>query len=170
MKIRQANLTDLEAITAIYNSAIPGRMATADLVPVTLESRKKWFAEHSPARPIWVAEDDGVVMGWLSLQAIYNRPAYHATAEVSLYISEAYRRRGVGRQLLEYAVNQCPRLQIRNLLALIFGHNQASIALVEQVGFQRWGLLPGVTELDGVERDVVIYGLKLPHAAERERA
>lgn len=161
MIIREAVLDDLEAITAIYNSAILERIASADLEPVSLENRKKWLEEHSPSRPVLVAEKNGTIMGWVSLQPVHDRPAYRFTAELSLYIDKAYRRQNLGKRLLSYVIEQCPRLQIRNLLALIYGHNHASIVLVERFGFERWGVLPGVTELDGVERDVVIYGLKL---------
>jgi phosphinothricin acetyltransferase len=54
--IRDASEADLPAIVAIYNAAIPGRMATADTEPVSVESRRAWFAEHAPdSRPLWVA-------------------------------------------------------------------------------------------------------------------
>jgi len=57
MLIRDANVDDLPAIVAIYNAAIPGRMATADLEPLSVESRRQWFNEHLPgSRPLWVVE------------------------------------------------------------------------------------------------------------------
>ena len=58
--IRHATQADLAAIVAIYNASIPGRLATADTAPVTVDSRREWFAAFDPAsRPIWVAEDRG---------------------------------------------------------------------------------------------------------------
>ena len=47
------------------------------------------------------------------------------------------------------------------LIGFIFGHNEPSLALFERFGFSRWGELPRVTILDGVERDVVIVGLRV---------
>ncbi len=47
------------------------------------------------------------------------------------------------------------------LVGLILGHNTASLQLFGRLGFQRWGLLPRVTRLDGVERDIVIVGRHL---------
>jgi len=166
MIVRDATERDLPAIVSIYNATIPDRMATADTVQVSIESRVGWFRAHTPAaRPIWVADSDGRVAGWLSLQSFYGRPAYHRTAEVSVYVAEGHRHRGLGRQLLGEAVRRGPALGLATLLGFVFGHNQPSLALFELLGFQRWGVLPGVAELHGVERDLVIVGRRLPDQA-----
>jgi len=158
--IRHAQPTDLPEIVAIYNAAIPDRMATADTEPVTVASREGWFREVDPTRrPLWVsAGDDSAIHGWLSLRSFYGRPAYAATVEVGVYVDPAARGRGVARGLLRHALGAAPGLGIRTLLAFVFGHNAPSLALFGGVGFVRWGLLPGVAELDGVERDLVILG------------
>jgi L-amino acid N-acyltransferase YncA len=86
--IRDATEDDLPTILAIYNAAIPGRMATADTEPVTVDHRLAWFREHtSTHRPLWVALRDEAIVGWPSFQAFFGRPAYHATAEVSVYVA-----------------------------------------------------------------------------------
>ena len=166
MTIRDATEADLPAIVAIYNAAIPGRTATADTQPVTVESRRDWFYEHNPnARPLWVAVENDAIAGWLSFQSFYGRPAYHATAEVSVYVAPNWRRKGIGNALLAKAVAQAPRLGLKNLLGFIFAHNDASLRLFEKFGFQRWGVLPRVAELDGVERDLIIVGRGLINEA-----
>lgn len=162
MTIRHATETDLSAIVAIYNAAIPSRMATADLEPVSVASRVAWFGGRSPSkRPIWVIEKQGVVAGWLSFQSFYGRPAYHTTAEISIYIAPAYHQRGLGQQLLAQAIQQSPSLGLNTLLGLIFAHNQPSLKLFEKFSFQSWGYLPKVAQLDGIERDLVIMGLRI---------
>jgi len=162
MTIRNATETDLPAIVAIYNSAVPSRMATADLEPVSVDSRFFWFYEHMPSyRPIWVMEIDGVLVGWLSFQSFYGRPAYQSTAEISIYVAPTHHRRGVGRQLLSQAICEGPSFGLKTLVSFIFGHNQPSLQLFERLGFQRWGYLPQVAELDGVERDLVILGYRV---------
>jgi phosphinothricin acetyltransferase len=162
MTIRDATEDDLPAIVAIYNASIPSRTATADTEPISIKSRRDWFREHDPERrPLWVAVEDEVVAGWLSFQSFYGRPAYHATAEISVYVSPALQRKGIGRKLLARAVERARRLGLKTLLGFIFGHNEASLRLFESFGFQRWGVLPRVAELDGIERDLIILGRRI---------
>ena len=159
MRIRDATLSDLAAMVAIYNSTIPSRMVTADTTAVSVESRQKWFQEHTPERrPLWVAEENGEVAGWLSYSSFYGRPAYEGTCELSVYISDKHRRRGLGRELVNRAIAHAPAIGVTTLLGFIFGHNEASLRLFESLGFERWGNLPRVAVLDGVERDLVIVG------------
>ncbi|MED4968873.1 N-acetyltransferase [Geobacillus sp. NFOSA3] len=160
--IRNANREDLPAIVQIYNETIPTRMVTADLEPVTVESREAWFFAHDPhTRPIWVVELDGHVCAWLSFQSFYGRPAYRHTAEISIYISEAYRGRGIGTQLLQKAIEEAPSLEIKTLLGFIFAHNEPSLRLFARFGFETWGHLPKVAELEGIERDLIIVGKRI---------
>ncbi|MEH2115346.1 GNAT family N-acetyltransferase [Nostoc sp.] len=162
MTIRHATETDLPAIVAIYNAAVPSRMATADLEAVSVESRLPWFKGRSPSqRPLWVIEVDGIIAGWLSFQSFYGRPAYSKTAEISIYIAPNFHRSGLGRQLLGQAINESPSLGIKSLVCFIFAHNQPSLKLFETFGFERWGHLPNIAELDSVERDLVIMGLRI---------
>jgi L-amino acid N-acyltransferase YncA len=157
--LRDAAPADLDAIVAIYNQTIPGRMATADLDPIHPEQRATWLAEHTPGhRPVWVAQSDSAIVGWLSISEFRHRVAYDATAEVSVYVDAGTRRAGVGALLLEQAVARAPALGLDILVGMIFAHNAPSLALFERAGFARWGLLPGVCRLDDRVADVVIVG------------
>jgi len=159
MKIRDAVESDLPAIITIYNAAILTRIATAQLESVTLDDRRNWLKEHSPDRhPFWVLEIDRKIAGWLTLKPFLPRCAYRGTAEVSVYVDEKFRRRGAGRTLLGEAIARAPSLQISAMLGLIFAHNKPSLRLFEQLGFERWGLLPRIAQLDTVERDLTIMG------------
>jgi len=164
MSIRPAERADLPAIVAIYNASIPGRMATADTAPVSVADREGWFAEFDPRRrPLWVWSEapDGMPSAWLSVRSFYGRPAYHATVEVAVYTDPAARRRGRAKALLQHALGAARGLRINTLLAFVFGHNQPSLALFAAHGFVRFGLLPRVAELDGIERDLVILGRRI---------
>ncbi|BAN23148.1 GNAT family N-acetyltransferase [Caballeronia insecticola] len=159
---RDATLDDLPAIVAIYNSTIASRQVTADLDPVTVESRIAWFGAHSPqARPLWVVEQHGEIIAWLSFSDFYGRPAYARTVEVSIYLDERTRGKGLGRKLLREALDRAPSLDVDTVLGFVFGHNEASMKLFAGFGFDIWGTLPRVAVLDGVERDLVILGLRL---------
>ena len=160
--MRVAVEADLPAIVEIYNATVPSRRVTADPEPVPVESRRAWFHEHDPqSRPLRVAEVDGQIVGWLSLEPFRKKPAYRATVEISVYVSEKHRRKGIGRQLLEEAIRRGPELGLKTLTGGIFAHNGPSLKLFEGFGFERWAYFPRVAELDGVERDLIVMGLRL---------
>jgi L-amino acid N-acyltransferase YncA/predicted O-methyltransferase YrrM len=166
MIIRDAVEADLPAIIEICNAAIATRIAAAQFGPVTIEERRNWLSEHSSERyPFWVAEFEGRVVGWLSFKAFLPRCAYSGTAEISVYVDQEFQRRGVARRLLEEAIVRMPSLGISAIVGLIFAHNQPSLKLFERLGFQRWGRLPGIAQLDGVERDLIVVGRHCPARA-----
>jgi phosphinothricin acetyltransferase len=160
--IRAARRDDLPRIVEIYNATIPSREVTADTEPVSVESRIPWFEAHEPRRrPLWVGGHGEAVEGWLSISTFYGRPAYDATAEVSVYVAASGRRNGLGSALLRHALAQAADLGLDNFIAFVFRHNAPSLRLFHRHGFERWGLLPGVAVLDAVPRDVVILGRRL---------
>ncbi len=162
VRYRFAQPEDLEEIVRIYNSTIPSRLVTADLTPVSVESRKEWFQRHtSDKRPLWVVEEQGKIIGWLGFQPFHSRIAYDATAEISLYLDESVRGRGLGRQILDFAWEAAPGLGIETIIGLIFEHNIPSIRLFEKAGYEEWGFLPGVANLDGVKRGLKYFGKKV---------
>jgi L-amino acid N-acyltransferase YncA len=159
IRIRDATEADLPAIVEIHNAAIASSISTAQLDPVTVEGRREWFRAHSPTKyPIWVADLDGAIAGWLSFREFLPRCAYRGTVELSVYVSEQFRRRGVGRKLLQEAIVCGPHLGMHSLIGLIFGHNEPSIALFRVAGFECWGLLPGIARVDQILRDLTIFG------------
>ena len=167
MQIRLAVEADLPAIVEIYNAAIPSRLATADLEPISVESRRAWLRSHGDRYPVWVmtigghdiqSDQNEQIIGWLSLQMFYGRPAYHKTAEVSIYIAPEYQGKGIGKKLLDHAIASCSQLNISKLVGFVFAHNPASLSLFKSFGFEQWGFLPQIAELDGIEQSLVIIG------------
>lgn len=161
---RIATLDDLPSVVAIYNSTIASREVTADTEPVSVESRLAWFHEHTPdRRPLWIIEEEGRtgIVGWISYSNFYGRPAYSGTAEVSIYIDEAWRGQGVGKYALTEAIGFAPQIKVHTLLGFIFGHNQPSLGLFRKFGFETWANFPRVANLDGVERDLIILGKRV---------
>lgn len=159
---RDAQITDLPTIVGIYNSTIAGRMVTADTEPVSVEDRMDWFLAHKVNyRPLWVVEEETHQMiGWISFQSFYGRPAYCHTVEVSIYLSESYRGKGLGRMILKESLHRALPLGMKNFMGFIFSHNLPSVKLFESLGFKQWGLLPAIAEIDGVPMDLKILGLQ----------
>ena len=160
-RTREAKETDLTRIIEIYNATIPSRMVTADTEPVSVKSRK-WFEEHdSQNRPLWVLEtESGEIGAWISLNSFYGRPAYQKTAEMSVYVDEKLRGNGIGTRLAQSMINRCDEYNVTTIVGFVFAHNAPSLALTKKLGFEHWGYLPEVAELDGEKRDLVILGLK----------
>ncbi|MGB3107667.1 GNAT family N-acetyltransferase [Sphingobacterium siyangense] len=163
LKFRDAAQHDLPRIVEIYNSTIASRMVTADTAPVSVTSRQKWFDEHNASkRPLWLIEDENnQILGWVSFQSFYGRPAYDATVEISIYLDEQQRGRGLGKQILQYCIDKAPDLGVHTLLGFIFAHNLPSIALFEKMGFREWANLPNIATLDQEERSLKILGIRI---------
>jgi phosphinothricin acetyltransferase len=160
---RPAAVADLPAIVDIYNAAVAARTSSCDLDPVTVESRRQWFAEAR--HPIWVGHPDnnpGTVTGYLSFEPFLNgRPGYDVTVDLAVYLHPDHQGRGQGRYLLGEAVRHAPALGARNIVTTIFASNEPSRRLFRSYGFEEWGRLPAVAELDGVPKDVVVVGRRL---------
>ncbi len=163
LKFHDAAQHDLPRIVEIYNSTIASRMVTADTAPVSVASRQKWFDEHNASkRPLWLIEDENnQILGWVSFQSFYGRPAYDATVEISIYLDEQQRGRGLGKQILQYCIDKAPDLGVHTLLGFIFAHNLPSIALFEKMGFKEWANLPNIATLDQEERSLKILGIRI---------
>ena len=166
MNIRIAKLEDIGAIIRIYNQAIAAGQKTADIKPVTIDERKKWFSEHTPDKyPIFVAQDKNEIIGYLTISAYRpGREALRYTAEVSYYVHSDHHRRGIASNLLRHAIEMCPSLQIKTLFAILLESNQGSIKLLEKFGFEKWGYMPRVADFDGIEVGHLYYGLRLENA------
>ncbi len=163
MKIRFALLNDLERIIDIYNQAVNAGNATADLNELSSNDRKEWFLEHHKDKyPIYVLDADNKIIGWGSLSPYRKgRGGLKETAEISYYLDYNYHRLGYGKKLIEHMISDCKRLGIKNLFALLLEVNKASIIILEKFGFNKWGFMPDVVNLNGVKCGHLIYGKKI---------
>ncbi|MGF6848057.1 L-amino acid N-acyltransferase YncA [Chitinophaga sp. W3I9] len=114
-----------------------------------------------PAVPLWMIDDNGSNVGWMSFQSFYGRPAYDGTVEVSIYLDETMRGKGLGKKILQHAITVAPEFGVQTLLGFIFAHNEPSLKLFLNMGFEEWAHLPEIAVLDGVERSLKILGRKI---------
>ena len=154
-----ATLDDLPFIVEVYNSTIASRQVTADLQPVSVESRIAWFEQHNPQkRPLWLIKYQNQPCGWVSLSSFYGRPAYDKTVEISLYIHQDFRGKKIGQTVVREIESFAKQVGIDAILSYVFVHNVPSIKLFEKMHYQQWALLPKIAELDGVKRNLIILG------------
>jgi len=143
---------DWEAVAAIYAEGIATGNATFE---TAVPSYERWDAAHLPGHRL-VARADGLLLGWAALSAVSPRAVYAGVTENSIYIAEAARGQGVGRQLLQALVDGAERDGIWTIQTGIFPENRASIALHERCGYRTVGLRERLGRLHGVWRDVVL--------------
>jgi phosphinothricin acetyltransferase len=163
MNIRSAEETDYPQIVSIYNHAVDEKFATADTEYITVESRKEWFAQHSPqSYPIFVAEEKDQVIGWCSLSPHRpGRKALRTVAEISYYIHKEHRRKGVANSLITYTIKKAKEIGLKNLITILLDLNKTSIYILEKFGFEKWGHLPNIADINGIACGQFIFGKKL---------
>ena len=143
---------DWEVIRSIYAEGIATGIAT--------------FETEAPDWAVWdknhlgkcrlVARLGGTVVGWAALSPISERCVYGGVAEVSVYVREGMRGRGIGRTLLERLIEESEQCGIWTLQAGMFPENIASIDLHESCGFRQVGLRERIGKLNAVWWDVVL--------------
>jgi phosphinothricin acetyltransferase len=154
LTIRRATVNDVDAIREIYNEAILTTTATFDVEPKSREDRLAWFESHDERHPILVAEVDGRVVGWASLNVWNPRAAYRDTAETSFYVQAASRGQGVGRRLKQEIIDEAVRLGFRSLIVGVAEGSDVSLHLNQSFGFQIVGTFQAVGEKFGKLLDV----------------
>lgn len=160
--IRPAQSDDAAAIARIYNQGIRERIATFETEERTEADRRAWLAGHDGRYPVVVAERDGQVVGWASIDAYRARACYAGVAEFSIYVDAAARGEGVGNVLLDGLIAAAERAGVWKLLSRIFVENTASRALCQRCGFREVGIYEKHAKLDGVWRDTVIVERLIP--------
>ena len=154
LNIRPADLSDLDAITDIYNEAIRTTTATFDTEPKSNDEQLHWFESHGPKYPIIVAELDDTVVGWACLTKWSDRAAYSETAETSFYVKQECRGEGIGRDLKKTIIDEARRLGFHSLIAQVAQGSDESIHLNESFGFEHVGTLKDVGRKFGKLLDV----------------
>jgi L-amino acid N-acyltransferase YncA len=160
--VRAATEADLPRIRAIYNHEVLVSTATYDTKARSASEQRAWFAFHGGSHPVLVAAQDGTVCGWASLSPWSDRAAYRKSVEVSVYVAEEWRRRGIARVLLRALIDAGRAHGHHALLARISADNTASIRLHETSGFFVAGTLKEVGVKFGRTLDVTIMELILP--------
>lgn len=143
---------DWPAVRAIYLEGIATGNATFE---TSAPKWEKWDAAHTATCRL-VARSQDEVLGWAALSTVSSRCVYAGVAEVSVYVAEAARGRGLGLQLLSGLVTASEQAGIWTLQAGIFPENEASVRLHERCGFRILGRRERLGQLKGIWRDVLL--------------
>jgi phosphinothricin acetyltransferase len=154
--VRLATKADAEAICRIYNEGIEDRLATLETELRTPEERRQWLAARDPRHPVIVAETDGAITGWGSLNVFNARPAYRFVADFSVYVERGWRGKGVGRVLLARLIELGREHGYHKLVLSAFPFNPGGMALYEKMGFRTVGIYKEQGQLDGQWVDTIV--------------
>ena len=157
MIIRPYTDADLAAVTAIYADSVLNGTGTFELdVPSSDEMRSRLAAPASLGLPVLVADIEGQVVGYAYAGPYRLRAAYRFMVEDSIYVSEMFRGRGVGKALLDALLGACEALGMRQMVAVIGdSDNAGSIALHAAAGFEHVGVFHAAGWKFDAWRDVV---------------
>jgi L-amino acid N-acyltransferase YncA len=156
LNVRTASLDDADAIAEIYNQGIVDRIATLETTLRTPAERRDWLAQRGARHPVIVADVNGVVVGWASLNQFNPREAYAHVADFSIYVERGWRGKGVGTALLARLIHLARTLGYHKMVLVALPHNDAGLALYARAGFTRVGIYHEQGQLDGQWVDVLV--------------
>lgn len=137
ISIREAIEEDLPQLLAIYNEIILNTTAVYDYDPHTMEMRKQWFEmKKMQGFPVFVAEEDGKILGFSSIGPFRAWAAYKYSVENSVYVAADARGKGIGKLLIAPLIEAAKKLQLHTIVAGIDATNEASLRLHESFGFK----------------------------------
>jgi len=152
MKIIPLQKKHFAQVSAIYFEGLSTGIASFE---TKVPSWELWNEKFLPFCR-FVAIEDQTVAGWCALSAISKREVYNGVAENTVYVSAAYRGRGIGKLLLSHLISESEKAAIWTLQASIFPQNLPSIKLHEQCGFSRVGIRQQIAQRDGIWHDNVL--------------
>jgi L-amino acid N-acyltransferase YncA len=152
MKIETLTQIHWPEVKTIYADGIATGIAHFSL---QVPEWEEWDASHVKSCRL-VAVEDGKVLGWAALTAISDRCVFAGVAEVSVYVAESARGKGIGKQLLGELVNESEENNFWTLEARIFSENPASIKIHEANGFRVIGKRERIGQLNGTWRDTIL--------------
>ncbi|QXE19047.1 GNAT family N-acetyltransferase [Clostridium sp. 001] len=135
-KIEEMKKEDWEEVSKIYLEGINTKKATFQTEVPTWQN---WDNSHLKSCRL-VARLGNTVLGWAALSPTSSRCVYAGVAEVSIYIGEEYRGKGIGTSLLDNLVKLSEKNGFWTLQSGIIKENSPSIALHEKCGFREVGV------------------------------
>ncbi|WP_025700084.1 arsinothricin resistance N-acetyltransferase ArsN1 family A [Paenibacillus forsythiae] len=156
LTVRQAVSDDIAHILRIYNQGIEDRIATLETDAKDLNYMEAWFREHQGRYAVLIAEKDGQVIGWASLNPYSHRCAYSGVADLSIYIDRESRGQGVGSSLLQALEDQAKEMDFYKIVLFTFPFNQQGQGLYRKMGYREVGVFEKQGIMDNRPIDVMI--------------
>jgi phosphinothricin acetyltransferase len=159
-RVRAGEPSDLSEVLALYNHYVERTASTFEVSPVTSETRREWFREHSTAgrhRLLVASDPERRIVGWATTSPFRPRAAYATTVEASVYVRDGWSGQGIGSALYTRLFESIQEEDIERVVAGITLPNPASVALHRRFGFRHVGTFSRVGRKFGRYWDVAWY-------------
>lgn len=148
--LRRAEPQDARHLLDIYTHYILHSVATFHEHPKALEEYRKQIEDLSAVYPFWVAESDGVFLGFANAEPFRPQSGYRYTAELTIYLHpKAPKHSGIGTLLYQRVLDELTAQGFVNALGCISGENEASLAFHRTMGFEEMAIFPKVAYKHG---------------------
>lgn len=141
MILRDATTADAGSITAIWNREIRDGVSTFNTIEKEVGAIKATIASEVV---FLVAEGEGAVVGFATFGPFRGGPGYALTMEHTIYMAEAARGNGVGRDLMAKLEAEAKKRGVHVLVAGVGGENSGGIAFHKAMGFVEVARMPEV--------------------------
>lgn len=136
--IRDAQASDCDAITHIYNHYIRHTIITFEEEEVTSsEISKRLNKVQSAGLPWLVVEENNEILGYAYASKWNERSAYRYTVEVSVYLHPQHTGKGLGEALYTMLFQRLKQQGIKVVIGGIAIPNPASVKLHEKFGMKQ---------------------------------
>lgn len=135
-QIKEMTEADWPEVSRIYREGMDTNLATFQSECPTWD---EWNSSHLKDCRLVITEEGSKVVGWAALTAVSGRCVYSGVAEVSIYVAQSHRGRGVGKAFLLELIHTSERGGFWTLQSGIMQENTASIRLHESCGFRMVG-------------------------------
>ena len=143
---------DWPEVECIYLEGIETGLATFETQSPGWEN---WDAGHLQNCRL-VAKVNGQIVGWAALSPVSRRQVYKGVAEVSIYIKNDFKGKGLGKSLFQELIAAAEAEGFWTLQSSVFRENVATIAVHKSMGFREIGYREKVAQLHGMWRDTVL--------------
>lgn len=136
MQVRNMLDTDWEQVAKIYKQGIDTGIATFQ---TEIPDFKTWNNGHLKLGRLVAIDEDQNIVGWTALSPISSRDVYKGVVELSIYIDEKMRHKGIGSVLLQQLIQLTEENEVWTIQSSIFAINKPSISLHIKNGFRNVG-------------------------------
>jgi ribosomal protein S18 acetylase RimI-like enzyme len=157
MEIRDSVVEDAEGIAALIDAVARERLHLAGKVGFSADDTRAFMSSTKSAGGVQVvANESGQIIGWCDIAAHPHEGMKHV-GRLGMGVRKDHRSRGIGRKLLQAAVQRSLSSSIERIELEVYASNQSAIHLYESSGFELEGRKVAARRLDGITDDILIY-------------